>query len=211
MFLSMLLLIPRDIEYQYVTHPRPQGYPVFLNVIFPLTKWIGGSGDEDVCYPFRWTRVRIAGKAIVFFNELACVLCVRKVYHTVSVRVLLHSFVSSSHPLTGNLLGVPLFVFYIKYSCHGEKYFIALYQPRSQGFSLLNSKGKSPGNEVGPIYLTLSHNRARSTNKIIFSPLDWNIVEGTGYEIRRTSKVIMTILLRFMLEGPQPCTIFSFP
>ena len=27
-------------------HPRPQGYPVFLNV-FPLTKWIGGSGDED--------------------------------------------------------------------------------------------------------------------------------------------------------------------
>ena len=52
-------------------HPRPQGYPVFLNVtsnglealgtrmhdirlsllpgptIFPLTKWIGGSGDED--------------------------------------------------------------------------------------------------------------------------------------------------------------------
>ena len=31
-----------------VSHPRPQGYPV-LNVtsIFPLTKWIGGSGDED--------------------------------------------------------------------------------------------------------------------------------------------------------------------
>ena len=53
LFLSMLLLIPMDIEYQYVTHPRPQGYPVFLNVIFPLTKWIGGSGDEDVCYPFR--------------------------------------------------------------------------------------------------------------------------------------------------------------
>ena len=31
-------------------HPRSQGYPVFLNVtsrIFPLIKWIGGSGDED--------------------------------------------------------------------------------------------------------------------------------------------------------------------
>ena len=26
-----------------ITHPRPQGYPGF----FPLTKWIGGSGDED--------------------------------------------------------------------------------------------------------------------------------------------------------------------
>ena len=27
-------------------HPRPQGYPVFLNV-----KWIGDSGDEDVSTP----------------------------------------------------------------------------------------------------------------------------------------------------------------
>ena len=32
-----------------IPHPRPQGYPVFLNVmsLFPLTKWIGGSGHED--------------------------------------------------------------------------------------------------------------------------------------------------------------------
>ena len=32
------------------THPLTLGYPSFLNVmsiIFPLTKWIGGSGDED--------------------------------------------------------------------------------------------------------------------------------------------------------------------
>ena len=35
------------------------------------------------------------------------------------------------------------------------------------------------------------------------------IVEGTGYESQRTSKVI-TKLLQFMLEGPQPCTTFSF-
>ena len=31
---------------------------------------------------------------------------------------------------------------------------------------------------------------------------------GTGYESRRTSKAV-TKLLQFMLEGPQPCTIFS--
>ena len=35
------------------------------------------------------------------------------------------------------------------------------------------------------------------------------IVEGTGYKSRRTSKVI-TKLMQFMLEGPQPCAIFSF-
>lgn len=32
-------------------HPRPQGYPIFLNAvtcpIFLLTIWIGGPGDED--------------------------------------------------------------------------------------------------------------------------------------------------------------------
>ena len=31
----------------------------------------------------------------------------------------------------------------------------------------------------------------------------------TGYESRRTSKAI-TKLLQFILEGPQPCTLFSF-
>ena len=35
------------------------------------------------------------------------------------------------------------------------------------------------------------------------------LLEGTGYESRRTSKVI-TKLLQFMLEGPRPCTIFCF-
>ena len=53
-------------EFPARCHPRPQGYPVFLNVmsravqvtftchvatIFPLTKGIGGSGDEDGALP----------------------------------------------------------------------------------------------------------------------------------------------------------------
>ena len=58
-------------------HPRPQGYPVFLNVtsrtIFPLTKWIGGSGDEDGLAPsfLAMADSPLIGHAITPFSNCA--------------------------------------------------------------------------------------------------------------------------------------------